>query len=170
MATANTTSTSNTTFSSSSGENNYTTATKPQPASLSIPEGGLTKEQADIQIRKLDNQSNAWRVKTAEANVELQKATAYKTTYNAVKAGIGAAIAYVGAETEWFRYVQSNANKKMVESDASLAESMVPLHLRKNQATLEKVNFEVNKLEIEVRSLGENAGYAAAVKALEGAA
>ena len=145
----------------------YTTAKEPSSVSLSIPEGGLTKGQAFAQITKLDNQANAWRVVTAEANVELQRANAHKTTYNAVKAGISAATSFVGARTEFHRYTKALVDEQTALSDAQTAQLLLPLHLQKNQIAVEKAQFEVNKLKLEIQALSGNADYTAAMEGLK---
>jgi hypothetical protein len=130
---------------------NYQSPVKPFPMKLSVPVGGISDKERDLQLAKLQRIGNAWTVKGKEFDVEKQMHTTHQKQFDAMGAAVKASTSFVKASTDWHNYQGAVADNRVARSVKNHAIAAISVEVEKHSVELEKkrASLEKSKLDLE---------------------
>lgn len=146
----------------------YRNLSSPTFQPLTIPDKGLTQRERDIEIQKLQNQQNAWDVKTKESELSKAQHLAHKALFESGQSRIDAGSALNNAETSYYKYQKGLADKTVAQSERDLAVFSVPVIHQQHKLNFEKLQVEVEKLALEVKKIDEDRDHQEVMNRLNG--
>ena len=154
--------------SSNSSIETYRNLSSPSFQPLTVPDGGLTQRQRDIEIQKLQNTQNAWDVETKKSEVSKSQHLAHKALFEAGQSKIDAGNALNNAEASFYKYQKGLADKTVAQSEKDLAVFSVPIIHQQHKLNFEKLQVEAEKLALEVRKIDEDRDHQEVMNRLNG--
>ncbi|MEH2393849.1 MAG: hypothetical protein V7K21_20020 [Nostoc sp.] len=129
---------------------NYYSPVRPFGKRLAVAGEGITNNERDIQLAKLQNVGNAWQVQSKRFEVQKQMHNAHQKQFEAMGAGVQAATALTNTSTTWNRYQVAVADNRVSRAEKNTAIKGVAIEVERYSVELEKKRSNLDKAKMDL--------------------